>query len=109
MFEWRVKTFSELSVYELYECLRLRVDVFIVEQQAPYRDLDGKDVDPETRHVMGFDGDKLVAYSRLMAQGLGYPQRCNSLLRPTIRTCVSVVSSLRKVTAERVSGTISWH
>ncbi|NRB69084.1 MAG: GNAT family N-acetyltransferase [Vibrio sp.] len=73
MLEWRVKTFSELSVYELYECLRLRVDVFIVEQQAPYSDLDGKDVDPETRHVMGFDGDKLVAYSRLMAQGLGYP------------------------------------
>lgn len=73
MLEWRVKTFSELSVHELYEFLRLRVDIFIVEQQAPYSDLDGKDTHPETRHVMGFDGDNLVAYSRLMPQGLGYP------------------------------------
>ncbi|MCG9677587.1 GNAT family N-acetyltransferase [Vibrio sp. Isolate24] len=85
MLEWRIKTFSELSVRELYEFLRLRVDVFIVESQDPYSDLDGKDTHPETRHVMGFDGDRLVAYSRLMPQRLGYPAEVLEFIKPEDR------------------------
>ncbi|MCC2520946.1 GNAT family N-acetyltransferase [Vibrio coralliilyticus] len=80
MLEWRVKRFAELSVNELYDFLRLRVDIFIVEQQSPYSDLDGKDTHPETRHVMGYEDGKLVAYSRLMPQGLGYPEEVLELI-----------------------------
>ncbi|MFB9215327.1 GNAT family N-acetyltransferase [Vibrio sinaloensis] len=73
MLEWRIKKFDQLTVHELYAFLRQRVEIFIVEFNEPYSDLDGKDTHPETYHVMGFDGDKLVAYSRIMPQKLGYP------------------------------------
>lgn len=45
------KTFRELTVDELYEFLRLRCDVFVVEQECAYHELDGRDREPETRHV----------------------------------------------------------
>ena len=41
--EWHAKAFGELTLEELYEILRLRVDVFVVEQRCPYPELDGKD------------------------------------------------------------------
>ncbi|MDC5806603.1 GNAT family N-acetyltransferase [Vibrio europaeus] len=80
MLEWRIKKFEQLNVQELYAFLRLRVDIFIVEMQEPYSDLDGKDDHPETYHVMGFDGEELVAYSRIMPQQLGYPKEVLPLL-----------------------------
>lgn len=73
MLEWRIKKFEQLTVHELYAFLRQRVEIFIVEFNEPYSDLDGKDTHPETYHVMGFDGDTLVAYSRIMPHKLGYP------------------------------------
>ncbi|MDC5707735.1 GNAT family N-acetyltransferase [Vibrio europaeus] len=80
MLEWRIKKFEQLNVQELYAFLRLRVDIFIVEMQEPYSDLDGKDDHPETYHVMGFDDEELVAYSRIMPQQLGYPKEVLPLL-----------------------------
>ncbi|MEZ8150650.1 GNAT family N-acetyltransferase [Vibrio splendidus] len=73
MIEWRVKKFAELSVQELYDFLQQRVDIFIVDMNTPYSDLDGKDNHPETYHIMGYENGHLVAYSRIMAQKLGYP------------------------------------
>ncbi|AUI87784.1 GNAT family N-acetyltransferase [Vibrio azureus] len=73
MLYWKVSNFSTLTVFQLYDLLKLRVDVFIKEQNCPYNDLDDKDTDPNTLHILGYHGDKLVAYSRILPPGLGYP------------------------------------
>ena len=73
--EWEIKTFKALDTDELYELLRLRVDVFVVEQNCPYPELDGKDIHPETLHLIGKNKDgKIVAYSRILPPGLSYKQ-----------------------------------
>ncbi|SDG83990.1 GNAT family N-acetyltransferase [Klenkia brasiliensis] len=55
------KRFADLSAAELYGLLRLRVDVFVVEQSCPYPELDGRDAEPGTLHVWvpGEDGEVL--------------------------------------------------
>lgn len=73
MLEWRIKKFADLSVQELYDFLQQRVNIFIVDMNTPYSDLDGKDNHPDTYHVMGYDNERLVAYSRIMPPKLGYP------------------------------------
>lgn len=65
--EFKIKRFNELSLEELYQLLKLRSEVFVVEQNCVYQDIDGKD--EKALHVLGtFDGD-IVAYSRLFAPG----------------------------------------
>lgn len=64
-----VKTFDELTNAELYAILKLRVDVFVVEQKCAYADLDGRD---ETAlHVFLTDGNGIAAYLRVLPVG-GY-------------------------------------
>ncbi len=70
MILFSTKPFGELSTQELYELLRLRSEVFVVEQNCPYADPDNKD--QECLHVMGFDGTQLAAYARLVPPGLAY-------------------------------------
>jgi ElaA protein len=62
-----VKTFQELQPLELYNLLRLRSAVFVVEQQCVYEDLDGKDI--KAIHVIGYKGAAIVAYTRLFKPG----------------------------------------
>jgi len=65
--QFKIKAFKELSAEELYEILQLRSEVFVVEQNCVYQDIDGKD--KKTIHVIGeFDG-KIVAYSRIFKPG----------------------------------------
>ena len=61
--EWTLKRFDELTLEELYESMRLRVNVFVVEQHCPYPELDG--VDYRSLHLLGIDDGRLVAYLRL--------------------------------------------
>jgi len=72
MIEWKLKLFNELTAAELYTILRLRSEVFIVEQNCPYMDTDGKDFD--SHHLMGYVGEELVAYSRLVFPGKSYDE-----------------------------------
>lgn len=65
--ETTVKTFEELTINELYELLQLRNEVFIVEQECAYQDLDGKDF--KALHVLGRKDKELVAYSRIFKPG----------------------------------------
>ena len=65
-----VKGFAELTVTELYEILRLRVDVFVVEQQCPYPEIDGKD--PAAVHLFLQDGAGIHAYLRLLPPGVSF-------------------------------------
>ena len=63
MIQFKTKPFSELSPNELYEMLQLRSEVFVVEQNCAYQDIDGKD--QKAIHVLGYSDGILVAYSRL--------------------------------------------
>jgi|SRR5690554_5557211 len=63
---WQTKTFAELTKEELYEILRVRQDVFVVEQACAYNDIDGDD--SEWLHLFAQDGERIVAYARLRLQ-----------------------------------------
>ncbi|MDI9337509.1 MAG: GNAT family N-acetyltransferase [Alphaproteobacteria bacterium] len=69
---WTLKHFNTLSVLELYKTIQLRLEVFSIEQKCAYQDLDNKDLD--AYFLMGWDGDTLVASTRLLKPGLGYTQ-----------------------------------
>jgi ElaA protein len=62
-----VKTFPELSIQELYDVLQLRSEVFVVEQNCVYQDIDGKD--QKAVHVLGVKEGSLVAYTRIFKAG----------------------------------------
>lgn len=66
--DWQIKRFKELSLDQLYQIMALRSEVFIVEQNCIYQDLDNKD--QLALHVCGFYNDKLVAYARLFDAGV---------------------------------------
>ncbi len=65
MIKWSFKKFNNLELKELYDILKLRASVFVVEQDCAYQDLDKKD--DQATHVMGYSKKKLVAYSRFFA------------------------------------------
>jgi ElaA protein len=70
---WEVKTFQQLTVEQLFEVLQLRVNVFVVEQECSYPELDDFDRHVETRHLSGRDEcDQLMAYARILSPGLNY-------------------------------------
>ncbi|WP_212001743.1 GNAT family N-acetyltransferase [Chitinophaga sp. HK235] len=70
---WEIKPFAELTVDELYDVLRLRSEVFVVEQQCAYQDLDNSD--QKALHLMGRNGEgQLLAYTRLFAPGIKYTE-----------------------------------
>ncbi|MFC7545565.1 GNAT family N-acetyltransferase [Plantactinospora sp. GCM10030261] len=69
--ELRVDGFADLDARTLYDLLRLRVDVFVVEQRSPYPDLDGRDVEPSTRHLWLSRAGVPVAYLRIVAEAGG--------------------------------------
>ncbi len=68
--QWKIKPFETLSVNELYDILRLRSEIFIVEQNCVYLDLDGKD--KLALHLFGEFEGKIVAYSRLFKSGISF-------------------------------------
>ena len=69
---WLCKTFNELSPSELYSILQLRNEVFSVEQNCVYQDCDDKD--QPSHHFMGWQQNKLVAYTRLIPAGISYEE-----------------------------------
>lgn len=70
--DWILKSFDQLTTKELYALLRLRTRVFIVEQDCPYQDTDDKD--QVSWHLMAFDGEELVAYTRIIPPGISYAE-----------------------------------
>ncbi|CAL2080686.1 GNAT family N-acetyltransferase [Tenacibaculum sp. 190524A02b] len=62
-----VKTFNELTTSELYDILQLRSEVFVVEQDCVYQDIDGKD--QKALHIIGVKEGKVVAYTRVFDGG----------------------------------------
>ena len=67
---------AEIDALTLYRILRLRVDVFVVEQACPYPELDGRDIEPTTRHLWFADADGVVVSTlRLMEDATGADDR----------------------------------
>lgn len=69
---WVYKPFSELTNKELYAILQLRSEVFVVEQNCVYQDVDGKDL--VSTHLMAWDEENLVAYTRLVPQSISFTE-----------------------------------
>lgn len=70
---WTIKPFDELTLTELYALLRLRVEVFVVEQNCSFQDLDGQD--DQAYHLLGYPAaGGLAAYARLFDAGISYEQ-----------------------------------
>lgn len=65
--EIEVKSFAELSTKYLYEILKLRSEVFVVEQDCVYLDVDGKD--ERALHILGWEDGNLIAYARCFQAG----------------------------------------
>lgn len=69
---WKQLSFEQLSNVDLYKILQLRAAVFVIEQNCIYQDLDDKDF--KSYHVCAFNGDDLVAYTRVLPVGLSYDE-----------------------------------
>ena len=70
--EWKIKRFDALSLQDLYNLLQLRSEVFVVEQNCVYQDIDGKD--EKAIHLIGEDNGKIVAYARLFKPAAYFEQ-----------------------------------
>lgn len=66
MIEWQDLHHSQLTPSSLYALLALRNEVFVVEQDCPYQDIDGEDLLGDNRHLLGWRDQQLVAYARLL-------------------------------------------
>jgi len=69
---WKIKTFNELSVSELYFIIKARIDVFVVEQNCPYPDLDNHD--QKAVHIWAESDKEVLAYCRIFDQGIKYKE-----------------------------------
>lgn len=67
MLDIRIRTFDDLNTLELYDLLQLRSEVFVVEQNCVYQDIDGKD--SKALHILGYKKENLVAYTRCFKPG----------------------------------------
>lgn len=70
--EWHCKAFHDLTTEELYRILDMRIQVFVVEQNCPYPEIDGKD--PESIHLFAMENGEVLAYARLLPAGVSYTE-----------------------------------
>ncbi|WP_420888111.1 GNAT family N-acetyltransferase [Candidatus Nitronereus thalassa] len=73
--QWEASQFQRLTIDRLFDVLELRVNVFVVEQQCAYPELDAYDRHVDTRHLLGMDATgQLVSYVRILPAGLRHPE-----------------------------------
>jgi ElaA protein len=113
----RVLAFDELDAHTAYDVWRLRQQVFVVEQQSPYPDLDGRDREPTTRHLLSEVDDILVAYARVLDDGewarigrvLVAPEaRGGGLAAELVRTALEVIGD-REIRLDAQTGLRDWY
>ncbi|WDZ87647.1 GNAT family N-acetyltransferase [Micromonospora cathayae] len=81
----RVASFADLDARTFHDLLRLRIDVFVVEQNCPYPELDGRDVEPGTRHLWLAENGTPVAYLRILADPGGVERIGRVVVAPAAR------------------------
>jgi ElaA protein len=113
--------FTALDATTAYAVWRLRQDVFVVEQQCPYPDLDGRDDEPGTRHVLLRDDDTVLGYARVLDDDplwrigrmlLAKPARGQGLADHVMRTALHVVDQLdasRDVVLDAQAPLATWY
>lgn len=69
---WNLKRFNELTNQELYEILKERTSVFVVEQNCPYPEVDGKD--PQSYHLFKEENGEIISYLRVLPAGVSYKE-----------------------------------
>lgn len=72
MYFWHIKTFENLTTEDLYDIMKIRQEVFVVEQECAYADADGKDL--EALHFWADAGGEIVAYCRIFPPGVQYTE-----------------------------------
>jgi ElaA protein len=116
--EIRVARFDELDARTAYTLWRLRESVFVVEQQCAYQELDGRDLEPGTRHLWstGPDGEP-VAYLRLLDDGdlarigrvlVAPGQRRRGLAEALVRAALDLVGD-RPSRLDAQSHLVDWY
>ena len=70
--EWKIQKFEELTADEAYDILKLRCEVFVVEQHCYYQDVDMRD--QHAYHLTAWDGGCIAAYLRILEKGVSYPE-----------------------------------
>jgi ElaA protein len=112
-----VLSFDELDLRTAYAVWRLRQDVFVVEQEAAYPDLDGRDDEPGTRHVLLRDGGELVGYLRVLDDGdrarigrvvLARAARGRGLADPLMQAALAAIGD-RPVVLDAQSPLAGWY
>lgn len=101
---WTIKKFEDLDPFELYAILQLRSEVFVVEQNCVFLDMDNKD--RHCHHNMGWKDNKLVAYARIVPPGISYVEssigrivtspsaRGQGLGKALVRQCIQTLYQL---------------
>jgi ElaA protein len=112
-----VLSFDELDTRTAYAVWQLRADDFVVEQNCVYRDLDGRDDEPGTRHVVLRDGDELLGYLRVLDDGdharigrvvLARAARGRGLADPLMRAALDAIGD-RPVVLDAQSPLAGWY
>jgi len=110
---WKIKTFEELTVPELYAIIKARIDVFVVEQDCPYPDLDG--YDQKAVHLWAEQDGEVLAYCRIFDKGIKYPEtsigrvlttekgRGKNLGKQLIRYAVETIENRFRTSEVRIS------
>ncbi|NGX83006.1 GNAT family N-acetyltransferase [Aequorivita sp. KMM 9714] len=96
--EIEVKNFEELNTNELYSLLRLRSEVFVLEQDCVYQDIDGKD--QRALHVIGREDGKIIAYARCFQEGDYFDE--SSIGRVVVRDNYRKLGYGHKITAAAI-------
>jgi ElaA protein len=112
-----VLAFGELDVATAYDVWRLRQQVFVVEQGSPYPDLDGRDLEPATRHLLLRRDGVLVGYARVLDDGdwarigrvvVAKPQRGQGFADELVRAALGVIGD-REVRLDAQTGLRAWY
>ena len=112
-FIWKIKTFDELSAHELYAVLKARIDVFVVEQNCPYPEIDGDD--PRAIHLWAEQNGNVAAYCRIFQPGIKYDEssigrvlttqkyRKMNLGKTLMKNAIGIVETRFRTTSIRIS------
>ncbi len=113
----RVVTFDELDARAAYALWRLRQQVFVVEQQSPYPDLDGRDLEPDTRHVLADENDELIgclrvlddlAHARIGRVAVAPAARGRGLAHELLSTAMAEIGH-REIRLDAQTGLVEWY
>ena len=114
--EWKIKKYKDLTIEELYRILKVRNEVFVVEQNCPYQDCDGKD--KHAYHLFLEDNGDVIAYTRILEKGVSYDEvsigrflvcekyRGKGLAKEIIVKAISFIEECLNEKAIRLSGQV---